>query len=389
VPGILHTPRVHNRQVPEKFKVAFSFAGEQRELVRSIAEAVEGEVGQSNVYYDEWFEYYIAGDDADLRLQDIYGNRCLLVVVCLSQRYGEKPWTRAEHAAIRARQMQARVSGDTLSILPIRVGDGEVEGLLFNTIAPDVREKSVTEAARMVLDRLRMIDQPVPVAAASNDDWPEIAPPLRWPMADHSEVRAAFEQFVTRGSEWRILLVRGPSETGKSHITRQMLGNALRVSDLACGRFDFKGTTDMDVELRSFVQQLDVPLPAAGQRLTERLGHLLDTLKQRRRPALLIFDTYEQTGEAQDWMEKQLLPTAIRAPWIRIVVTGQRVPERAGAIWESDARPLITLKPPLPADWLDYGRMHNPDITLEQVKTLCDFAADKAPLLQQLLGPRP
>ena len=29
------------RPVPEKFLVAFSFAGEQRELVRQIAEAVE------------------------------------------------------------------------------------------------------------------------------------------------------------------------------------------------------------------------------------------------------------------------------------------------------------------------------------------------------------
>jgi hypothetical protein len=49
------------RAVPRKFKVAFSFAGEQRDLVRSIAETVEQSLGNSTVFFDEWFEYYIAG----------------------------------------------------------------------------------------------------------------------------------------------------------------------------------------------------------------------------------------------------------------------------------------------------------------------------------------
>ena len=45
-------------------------------------------------------------------------------------------------------------------------------------------------------------------------------------------------------------------------------------------------------------------------------------LKQRARPALLVFDTYEAAGEAQDWMEKQLLPSLIRATWLRVVMAG-------------------------------------------------------------------
>ena len=76
------------RKLPEKFLVAFSFAGEQRELVRSIAEVVEKELGSSNVFLDEWYEHYIAGHDADRKLQDIYGVGCSLVVVCVSERYG-------------------------------------------------------------------------------------------------------------------------------------------------------------------------------------------------------------------------------------------------------------------------------------------------------------
>jgi len=50
------------REMPEKkFLVAFSFAGEHRELVRSVADAVEKRLGFGTVFFDEWFEYYIAG----------------------------------------------------------------------------------------------------------------------------------------------------------------------------------------------------------------------------------------------------------------------------------------------------------------------------------------
>lgn len=76
------------RQPPEKFQVAFSLAGEQRALVRRIAKAVEEELGQETVFFDEWFEHYIAGHDADLKLQQIYGKQSELVVVCVSERYG-------------------------------------------------------------------------------------------------------------------------------------------------------------------------------------------------------------------------------------------------------------------------------------------------------------
>ena len=146
-----------NRQIPEKFLVAFSFAGEQRNLVRSVAEAVNHELGSPNVFFDEWFEHYIAGADADLKLQEIYGERCVLAVVCVSERYGGKPWTLAEHEAIRARQMKARASEnemDELGILPVRVGEGDVKGISFNTIAPDIRSRTVAEVAKLILNRL-------------------------------------------------------------------------------------------------------------------------------------------------------------------------------------------------------------------------------------------
>jgi hypothetical protein len=161
------------RKFSNEFAVAFSFAGEQRDFVRAIAEAVEARLGPSTVFFDEWFEHYIAGNDADLTLQAIYGDRCALAVVCVSGHYGDKPWTRAEHEVIRVRQMKARGSADQrdrLGILPIRVGDGDVPGILFNTIVPDVRKRAASETAELIVNRLDELRQqpiePRPLAPA-------------------------------------------------------------------------------------------------------------------------------------------------------------------------------------------------------------------------------
>ena len=148
------------REIPEKFLVSFSFAGEQRDLVRSVAELVEQRLGSNTVFFDDWFEHYIAGDDADLRLQEVYGKRSALVVLCVSQNYGGKPWTLAEHRAIRALQMRLSASvdrQDAFRILPLRVGDGDVEGIFENTICLDARAKSVEQTAELIINRLRLI----------------------------------------------------------------------------------------------------------------------------------------------------------------------------------------------------------------------------------------
>lgn len=54
------------RQLIDRFPVAFSFAGEQREIVRTIAELVEQQRGLGSVFYDMWFEAEVAGSAGDL-----------------------------------------------------------------------------------------------------------------------------------------------------------------------------------------------------------------------------------------------------------------------------------------------------------------------------------
>jgi hypothetical protein len=146
-------------QLPDRFLVAFSYAGEQVDLVRAVALEVAAGLGERNVFFAGWWEHYLAGGDADLKLQEVY-DTAVVVVVCVSERYGEKAWTRAEHSAIRARLMVAQASGeeaDKLGVLPVRVGDGDVGGLPFNTIIPDIRQRTHREAAELILDRLGLV----------------------------------------------------------------------------------------------------------------------------------------------------------------------------------------------------------------------------------------
>ncbi len=373
---------------PQKFLVAFSLAGEQRNLVRPVAEAVQQELGTPNVFYDEWFEHYIAGPDADLKLQEIYGVRSVLAVVCVSERYGGKPWTRAEHTAIRARYMKAQETHDQLGIFPIRVGDGDVEGILFNAIVPDIRGRSANEAAELIIKRLRLIIPDLGREAPAGSKWPERTSSLLWPVADHTKARDAFEHLMSQDAKFRFLPVRGPTQVGKTHITKQMRDNALRVPELACGRFDFKGTADLDNEVSTFVQHLGIPVPSGEPKIAKQLGQILDALRTRTRPTLLVFDTYEQVGDAQNWVENTLLPSLIRAEWLRVVIVGQQVPERSTAMFGAISSPLIQLQPPSPNEWFDFGRQHNPRLKLDLVVQVHELCQGRASILAELFGPR-
>lgn len=385
---------MHPRMLPEKFLVALSFAGEQRDFVRAIAEAIESELGSGSVFFDEWFEYYLAGAEADLKLQEIYGKKCTLAVVCISAHYGNKPWTQAEHEAIRARIIESRTPTSKLhrdSVMPIRVGDGDVDNIPFNTIILDVRSQTSTQAAELVIQRLRLIEPDLHIEStcdSANTLWPELSSIFDWHMANHSGARDAFATLLTDNPSWRYLPIHGSSGTGKSHITRQMLANTLQIPSLACGRFDFKGSTSMDDEVRAFVQDLDVPVPPASSLLNERLRDILDALIKREQPALVIFDTYEVAGKPQeDWIERELLTRLVRTPWLRVVIAGQRVPKSTGTVWSSVAREAVVAKPPPPTDWFNYGKQHKPELKLEDVETICRMAGEKAGLLAQLLGP--
>ena len=352
-----------------------------------IAQEVEAILGRTMVFYDTWYKHWIAGPDADLLLQSVYREKAELVVMCVSGAYGDKPWTHTEYQAVRARLMQAATAEDRRRVLPIRVGDGEVEGVLFNEVVLDIRDSTPTEAAETIIARLNFVRGYSGDVEPIIERWPSDVPVLQWPMADHGEARMAFAKLLCEASPERVLLVEGASETGKSHMSKQMFRNAMGLPGIVSGRFDFKGTTNIGIEIEAFSAPLGIE-PPSGQTLYERLARIFTELRRRAQPTLLVFDTYEAAGDAKAWIESVLLQHVVPARWLRIIITGQSVPSRVGSIWESVAA-KITLQLPGPEDWFAYGQVNRGnDIDLELVKRVHQLCNGKPSLLASLLGPR-
>jgi hypothetical protein len=222
-------------------------------------------------------------------------------------------------------------------------------------------------------------------------NWPDESPPVPWLMADNDAVRVAFERLITCNSEFRYLPIRGEKSKGKTHITNQLLGSVLGRDDLACGRFDFKGgCADVESQLQSFVQDLDVPLPPKMENLGVRFGALLSSLIDRKRPALVILDTFEEAGSVGSWVCTGLLHALIKHTWLRVVITGSQVPEDPTLPWARFAHPTIRVSKPTPEQWFDFGRSCRPETTLEfdLVAKLYAYVDGDPPAMAQVLGRR-
>jgi hypothetical protein len=361
------------RQVPRIFKVAFSLAGEQRDLVRSIAEGVEQALGASSVFLDEWFEYYIGGDGGDLKLQEIYRKGCEMVVVCISQSYAGKPWTQAEYDAIRARVMKARgsaVESDRLRIFPIRVGEGDVPGIYENTIAPEARGR-VQEIVEMIVSRLNLIvgsdDQ---ATAPQVAEWPARQVTFSHGLADRSvnEWPAVLDLLVANARK-RILMFRGPSGYSKSAVLTAACRCAKSLG-IPTAYIDFTDSTLLSEAnvLKELQSELGGILPAfAAQRDPDRWS-FRQALRAYEGAALILLDTYEKAAgikQLVEWIETHLLAEAEECENLRFLIGGQEVPDSDTARWRACAQ-LVKL-----------GRIHDQNIWKTWIRQINPNIDDK------------
>ncbi|AVP99585.1 hypothetical protein C7S18_21475 [Ahniella affigens] len=106
------------------YAVAFSFAGEDVEVVRPLAEALEQALLPGEVFFDEFEEHKLFNNSLRNDLSDLYLNRAVLVVRCLSQAYSKKPWCQAESVVIAVREKLS-----PHSVLDIYVTDAQNQNL--------------------------------------------------------------------------------------------------------------------------------------------------------------------------------------------------------------------------------------------------------------------
>jgi hypothetical protein len=370
----------------KRFRIAFSFAGEKRDFVAQVAAILAKRFGEDQVLYDKYHEAEFARSNLALYLPPFYHDQSDLVVAVLCKDYQTKEWPGLEWNAIYGLLKKRKQE----EVMLCRFDGVEGEGLYGLAGFIDLDDKTPTAVAALILQRLAVNEgnskDYYTRDAPAGPDWPEVAPSLDWPVADHSEAQHAFAQLITRASPFRILLIQGISETGKSHLSKQFLGNSFKIQGLSRGRFDFKGSSDMDIELRDFAERLKVKVPAAGTGVSAQLANIFASLEATARPTLLIFDTFELAGEAERWVKENLLLSVISASWLRVIIVGQRVPARSGEPWAGVSSPPIELRPPTAEEWFEYGRLHKPDLTLEFVRQAHSYSRGKSSVLNQLVG---
>jgi len=79
----------------EKYHVALSFAGEDRNYVEKVANDLRDH--GVDVFYDKFKETKLWGKDLYTYLRDIYQNKALYTVIFVSEAYRDKLWTNHEY----------------------------------------------------------------------------------------------------------------------------------------------------------------------------------------------------------------------------------------------------------------------------------------------------
>ena len=369
----------------KRFRVAFSFAGEKRDYVSRVAHILAERFGSDRVLYDRYHEPEFSRGNLAFHLPPLYQDADLVVAV-LCNDYGNKEWCGLEWNAVYGLFKQRKFD----DVMLTRFDRVEGEGLFGLAGFLDLDERSAEETAAAIVRRLEINEGLPGIAlggAQRGNDWPAETPALDWSVADHTDARQAFADLITRRSPFRLLPIIGVSGTGKSHLTKQFLGNGTRIPELTCGRFDFKGSSGIDAEVSLFADQLQVPLRAGGG-VAQQLGQILGTLREAARPTLLIFDTFEAAGDTVRWVKENLLLAIVRVSWLRVVIVGQEVPRSQGEAWSAVTPAAIELRHPSPQEWLAYGSQHTPDLTIEFVAQAHALANGRSSTLAQLLGPR-
>ncbi len=104
------------------FDFAFSFAGEDRSIVKSIASNLSQK--GYNVFYDNNYSHLLVGKDLYRYLRNLYSNKCRFVVCFISGNYKRKVWTNLEMTAVKERLMETFFADDFL--IPIILDNAEM-----------------------------------------------------------------------------------------------------------------------------------------------------------------------------------------------------------------------------------------------------------------------
>lgn len=134
------------------FKVALSFCGDQRDFVLEITNELKKHLPEGSIFYDNDFVAQLARPNLDDLLQTIYLKNSDLIVVFLSAGYENRDWCRLEWRAVK-NIVKSRADS---SIMYMRFDQAEIPGSLSIDGYVDLTKFNATEAAKFILERVRL-----------------------------------------------------------------------------------------------------------------------------------------------------------------------------------------------------------------------------------------
>ncbi len=137
------------------FDVSFSFPGEVRDYVESVAREVERALGPDSYFYDSNYKAQLARPSLDLLLQNIYSERSRLVVVFLCEKYDEKEWCGLEFRAIS--EIIKKKNFDR--IMFVKMDKDKVSGVFETDGYVDGQTHSPTEVAGYIQERIKLFEK--------------------------------------------------------------------------------------------------------------------------------------------------------------------------------------------------------------------------------------
>lgn len=144
-------PRLVREQIAvaeERYDVALSFAGEDREYVEQVAAYLAA--NDVAVFYDGFEEVDLWGKDLAEHLDRIYRTGAQFCVMFISRHYAEKMWTNHERRSALAAAVQARKE----YILPARLDATELPGIRPTIGYVNLAEKTPEQLGAMIVKKL-------------------------------------------------------------------------------------------------------------------------------------------------------------------------------------------------------------------------------------------
>jgi len=134
--------------VKERFDIALSFAGEDRQYVEKVAAYLASK--NIAVFYDKFEEVDLWGKDLAEHLDWVYRSGAQYCVMFISKHYAEKMWANHERKSALAAAIQARKE----YILPARFDSTELPGLRPTVGYINLTGRSPEELGQLIVKKL-------------------------------------------------------------------------------------------------------------------------------------------------------------------------------------------------------------------------------------------